>query len=441
MVQAAEPDLSLLSPLQIEFLDSDEPLRIIPSRLRLHAELARRTPEQIRTYVTDMMAAIAALSFDPERDQSFIPLDRESEDFNQWQVLRPAELYERSREPGPINLSRYVNQWGGFPTFGRAPVAITPADLVAGKVDVAFAGIPQSMSSGNRDARNAPNALRGVYAMIGREVQTLVDPFEVLSIVDYGNFNVDRMALARSVAHVTSMVAEIAGTGAVPFLVGGDFSVAYSSIRGVAQAAPDRPLTVVHLGAHHNAEPPRQHPNSDRDSVYNLLGDGVIRGDRLIQVGLRGPQATPKSLEWLRSRGVRYYTMAEVERSGWDAVMRRVLADAKAPGGPVYITLDVSVFDPSEVVAAGRLVPNGLMVRELTPLLRRLCAETEIAGMELMDFAPMLDTSLASATNSASMFNACLAGMAIRKLGITEENYLAPLALDPEQSRPRRDGR
>lgn len=434
-VQPETPNLSLLSPAQLDFLASDEPLRIIPSRLRLNQELARRTPEQALAYVTDMMSAIAALSFDPERDMAFIPLNREVENFNQWQVLRPPELYERKREPGPINLSRYVNQWGGIPTFGRAPVAVTPDDLTAGQVDVAFAGIPQSLGSGNRDARNAPDAIRGVYAMIGREVHTLVDPFEVLSIVDYGNFNVDRLAVARSVAHITSMVSGMAATGTVPFLVGGDFSVAYSSIRGVREANPDRELTVVHLGAHHNAEPPRHHPNSDRDSMYNLLSEGIIQGQQLIQVGLRGPQATPKSLEWLRAQGVRYYTMAEVERSGWDRVMARVLADAKASGNAVYITVDVSVFDPSEVVAAGRLVPNGLTVRELTPLLRRLCAETDIAGMELMDFAPMLDTSLASATSSASMFNACLAGMAIRKLGITEENYLAPLALDPAQRR------
>jgi agmatinase len=433
--EGVAPNLSLLSASQRSFLESDEPLRIMPSRLRLHQELVRRTPEQVVTYVADMMSAIEALAFNPERDLAFIPLDRESDDFNQWQVVKPQALNERSREPGPINLSRYANEWGGFPTFGRAPVAVTPEDLIAGHVDVAFAGVPQSMSSGNRDARNAPNAIRGVYAMIGREVHTLVDPFEVLSIVDYGNFNVDRMAVARSVDHISDMVAEIARTGALPFLVGGDFSVAYSSIRGVTAANPEQRLTVVHLGAHHNAEPPRHHPNSDRDSVYNLLNEGIVSGDQLIQVGLRGPQATPASLQWLRDQGVRYYTMAEVERSGWDAVMERVLAAAKATGKPVYITLDLSVFDPSEVVAAGRTVANGLTVRELTPLIRRLCAETDLAGMELMDFAPMLDTSLASATSSASMFNACLAGLAIRRLGIMEENYLAPLALDPIRRR------
>jgi arginase family enzyme len=431
----AQPDLSLLTPLQRRFLESDEPLKVVPSRLRLTQELARRTPEQVQVYVSDMMTALAALSFEPDRDMSFIPLDREATGFNQSQVLKPLELFERKREPGPIYLARYINEWGGFPTFARAPVAVTPEDLIAGQVDVAFAGIPQSLSSGNRDARNAPNAIRGVYGMVGREVHTLVDPFEVLNIVDYGNFNVDRMAMARSIDHVTDMVAQMAATGAVPFLVGGDFSVSYSSIRGVARVADGRPLTVVHLGAHHNAEPPRHHPNSDRDSMFNLLTEGVIEGRNLIQVGLRGPQSTPESLQWLRDQGVRYHTMAQVERNGWEAVMHRVIAEAKATGNAVYLTLDVSVFDPAEVIAAGRSVPNGLTVRELTPLVRRLCAETDIAGMELMDFAPMLDTSLASASNSASMFNACLAGMAIRRLGITEANYLAPAALDHGQRR------
>ena len=72
-------------------------------------------------------------------------------------------------------------------------------------------------------------------------------------------------------------------------------------------------------------------------------------------------------------------------------------------------------------------------MREVMPLLRRLCAETEIAGFELADMAPMLDFTYVSALNANYLMNACLAGIALRKEGITEANYLSPLALDHGQ--------
>lgn len=430
--------LTLLSDEQRAFLDSDEPLRILPSRIRLIHELERRSPEQVQRYVSDMMAAIDALAFQPEGDLETIPLNREAPNFNNWKTLRPEELRERRRDPGPFMLSRYIHPWGGIPTFAGAPVAITLEDLLVGDVEVAFAGIPQSLGSGQRDARNAPNLIRANYSIVSYgaasgDVYTLLDPGGVLNIADFGDFAVDRLSMTRSVDHIRDMARDLAATGVLPFFAGGDASVMYPTIRGVREAFPDRPLTVVHFSAHPNAEVPRQHPLSDRDPVYNLLTDGIIEGRHLIQVGLRGPQASPQQLRWLRERGVRYHTMAQVERIGWEQVLERVLAEAKATGQPIYISMDASVFEPSEVAAVGRAVPNGLRIAQLMPLVRRLCAETELAGFELLDLAPMMDFSYVSALNSTAMYNACLSGLALRKVGIDAIDYLAPLAVDHGQ--------
>lgn len=430
--------LSLLTSAEREFLLGDEVLLILPSRIRLISELQRRSPEQVQRYVQDMMAAVQALAYRPDEDMDAIPLNREAPNFNNWKVLRPDALRERRRDPGPFSLSRYIHPWGGIPTFAGAPVAITPEDLHAGNVEVAFAGIPQSLSSGNRDARNAPNMIRANYGIASysaasRDVYTLVDPGAVLNIVDFGDFAVDRLSMARSVDHIREMAMALAATGVVPFFVGGDASVMYPTVRGVREAFPDRPMTVLHFSAHPNAEPPRHHPWSDRDPVYNLLTEGIIGGEDLIQVGLRGPKASPGQLSWLRDQGVRYHTMAEVESQGWDHVLQRVLARAKATGQPVYISMDASVFDPSEIPAAGRAVPNGLRINQLQPLIRRLCAETTVAGFEMLDLAPMMDFGYVSALNSTAMFNACLSGLAMRKVGISDPDYLAPLAVDDGQ--------
>ncbi|MEX2333848.1 MAG: agmatinase family protein, partial [Pseudohongiella sp.] len=426
--------LELLTEAQIEFLGTEQPLRVIPSREKLYQDIERRTPEQVEQYVSDMMEAVAAHAYRPGIDMAMIPLNPEASGFNSFKVVRPEILKERLRDPGPVNVHRYINQWAGIPTFAGAPVAVTPEDLIAGNVEVAIAGIPQSMSSGSRDGRNAPNVLRAMHVTGNLDVYSMVDPGAVLNIVDYGDIAVDRMSLQRGLDHVYDMVLEMANTGAIPFLVGGDHSLMYPNVKAVQASDPEQDLTVVHFGANYNAEPTRAHLISDRDAVYRLVTEAVIDGSDLIQVGLRGSQASRESFEWLRENEVRYHTMAAVEAKGWDEVMENVLEEASDAGNPLYLSLDVSVLDPVELAAAGRAVPGGLTIREITPLLRRLCAENEVAGVELMDFAPMLDLSYVSAMNANYMLNACLSGIAMRKQGITEENYLDPTTVEHGQN-------
>ena len=424
----------LLTQDQVDFLGTEQPMRVIATREKLYQDLERRTPEQVQQYVTDMIDAVEAHAYRPGIDMAEIPLNPEASRFNSFKVVQPEILKERLRDPGPVNVHRYINQWAGIPTFAGAPVAVTPEDLIAGNVEVAIAGIPQSMSSGSRDGRNAPNVLRAMHVTGNLDVYAMVDPGAVLNIVDYGDISVDRMSLERGLDHVYDMVLEIANTGAVPFLIGGDHSLMYPNVKAVQMSDAEQSLTVVHFGANYNAEPTRAHTISDRDAVYRLVSEGVIEGENLIQVGLRGSQANRASFEWLRDNEVRYHTMASVEVNGWQEVMAAVLEEAEDASNPLYISLDVSVLDPTELTAAGRAVPGGLTIREITPLLRRLCAENDVAGLELMDFAPMLDLSYVSAMNANYMLNACLTGIAMRKQGITDENYLDPTTVDHGQN-------
>ncbi|MBU2099448.1 MAG: agmatinase family protein [Gammaproteobacteria bacterium] len=422
--------LALLDEQQNSYIFSAEPLRLFASEAKLIDELMMRTPEQNQQFVADMMQTTASLAWRPGIDMGEIPLNRENAGFNSGTTVRPAALWKYKRDFGPIHLSRYIGGGGGIPTFAGAPVAVFPEDLIAGKVDIAIAGVPQSLSSGTRDSDNGPKAMRLMHGIADRNLFTLQDPHAYLNIVDYGNFTVDRMLKDRTIEHISDMVGQILATGTTPFLVGGDFSVSYSSIKAIAEHHGGG-VTVVHLGAHFNAEAVGAHQVSDRDVFYKLITDNNLAGGNLIQLGLRGPQAGADELMWLRDQGVRYHTMAAVERNGWEAVMERVLDEASEAELPVYISFDVSVLDPSQLPAAGRAVPGGLTMREVLPLIRRLCSENDVAGFEILDLAPMLDLSYTSALNANYVMNPCLAGVALNKSGITSEaGYLSPLTLD-----------
>jgi len=62
------------------------------------------------------------------------------------------------------------------------------------------------------------------------------------------------------------------------------------------------------------------------------------------------------------------------------------------------------------------------------PPIRQLCAERQVAGFEIMDLAPMLDGTYVSAMNANYLMNACLAGLALRKRGLSAD-WVDPLAI------------
>lgn len=441
---AARGQLDALTPEQQAFVNDPANLaRFGLTPEKLATLLERQDAGQARATVAAMMATGEAAKFqpgpaeatphavaeplDPDGDMGAVPLNPEAGGYNAGTVLRPPVLDEYRRDPGPFSLKRYVREKGGIPTFAGAPVALRKEDLVAGKVDVAFVAAPIDFSSGWRDAANAPNVMRAMYGLDGFDIYGGIDPTLELTVVDYGNLSVDRMSVERSIAHVRAMVADMVDAGTVPFVVGGDHSVMLSTVGAMADRFGADNVAVVHLDAHYNGERNDPHYYSDSQAVSRLIAEGTVRGRNIVQVGIRGGEMVRDDLEWLRGQGVRMHSMADVEARGWSGVVEATLAEVRDGPQNLFVSFDMSVLDPAYALAAGRPAANGLTMREAVPMVRRLCAENHVVGFEMLDVAPYLDLSYASALNANTIMHACLTGLALRKKGLTQADYLSPL--------------
>ena len=420
-----------LSEAQQEFITSGAALKFIPEQQLVH-ELATRDTRGMQELVGALMSLSDQMGYDPQRDVGATPLNTASTRFNRGTLPTLEALREMEREPGPFSVHRYLFPQSGVPTFAGATVAIWPEDLVAGDVDVAIIGIPNNASSGRRDAGNGPNAMRATNTIAMPDAQSLIKPHEVLSVVDYGDFSHDWLATELTIGHVTDMVAETAGTGAIPMLVGGDTSMLFPGVKGVAEARGNGTFGLLHLNAHPDAERYGDHTISDRQSIFRLLDDGIVNGSDTIQVGLRGPDVDVDVLQWLRDKNVRYHTMTEIRQRGFDNVLKRVLREVDKGPDAFFVSIDVSVIDPTEMAAAGRIAPIGLQLEEVTQAIRHVCAAKDIVGFEITDVAPMMDTSRLSVLNANAVLNACLVGIALRKNGL-DPDYVHPLVLDHGQ--------
>jgi agmatinase len=415
-----------LSEPQRAFIESGAAIDVMPERQLVH-ELTTRDATSLGRLIDDLIAVAARMGYSPEQDMGAAPLNLTTKRFV-WAVRTPPELREMEREPGPFSVHRYLNPASGVPTFGGARVAIWPEDLVAGNVDVAIMGVPSDMSSGQRDAAWAPDEMRALNTIATPDALSLVKPFDVLSVVDYGNLYVDKLSIERTIGHVVEMVAETAGTGAIPMMVGGDTSMLYPGVKGVAATHGESSFGLLHFSAHPDAERHGDHTLSDRQAVFRLLDEGVVDGKDTIQVGLRGPDVDVDTLQWLRDKGVRYHTMAEIRQRGFGNVLKRVRREVDRGPGAFFVSVDVSALAPAEMIAAGRVEANGLSIEEVTQAIRNVCAAKDIVGFEITDLAPMMDLSDLSVIHANAVLNACLVGVAVRKAGL-DPDYAHPLAL------------
>ena len=425
-----EPNVNALNEAQREFITSGAAIEIIPERQLVH-ELSTRDARAMAKLLDDLMAVAEQMGYSPERDMGAAPLNLTTKNWV-WATPTPAALRETKREPGPFGVHRYLYPKSGVPTFGGARVAVWPEDLVAGNVDVAIMGVPSDMSSGNRDAAWAPDEMRALDTIATPDVQSLLKPFDTLSVVDYGNVYVDRLSVERTIDHVSDTVAETAATGAIPMLVGGDTSMLYPGVRGVARQHGNGTFGLLHFSAHPDAERFGDHTISDRQAIFRLLDEGVVAGADTIQVGLRGPDVDADTLRWLRDQGVRYHTMAAIQQRGIADVMKRVQREVSRGPDAFFVSIDVSALAPAEMIAAGRVEANGLGIEQLTRAIRHVCAAKDIVGFEITDLAPMMDLSDLSVLHANTVLNACLVGVAVRKAGL-DPDYVHPLALDHGQ--------
>jgi arginase family enzyme len=149
-----------------------------------------------------------------------------------------------------------------------------------------------------------------------------------------------------------------------------------------------------------------------------LVEDGVVRGDRLVQVGLRGYWPYPEEFAWMREVGIRWYRMEEVIERGIEQIMADVLRDVRDADG-IFLSVDIDVLDPAFAPGTGTPEPGGMTTRELLRAVRRVVLEKPLAGMDVVEVSPPYDNSGITALAAHRVVMEALCALAVRRTGRT----------------------
>jgi len=275
----------------------------------------------------------------------------------------------------------------GQAPFFRLP-CVDPADLPEGVGAVVLGAPTDAGTTYQPGARLAPWHVRRVSALVqGWHVRHGLDPFQATRAVDGGNVVFPPFDREAGRAAIEAAVAPIAARGAVPFVVGGDHSVALPALRAAARV--HGPLVLVHVDAHLDTSGPETWGDAWHHGtpIRHALVEGLVADGGLWQLGVRGPWGSPEDGA-LGDRLRAHRVDADALAAGLSGVAREIRAEAG--DRPAWITFDVDAVDPAHAPGTGTPVPGGISSRDALALLRGL-AGLRLVGMDVVEVCPPLD--------------------------------------------------
>jgi agmatinase len=179
-----------------------------------------------------------------------------------------------------------------------------------------------------------------------------------------------------------------------PILLGGDHLVTLPISEEILQVYPN--LHLVQLDAHTDLRGDYLGETLSHSTVMRRVIDRLGKG-RLFQIGIRsGAEEEFKLAKRMRS------IVSSDERS-LRAMVRRL------GNRPVYITLDLDLFDPSLLPGVGTPEPGGLTFQEFISILKIL-KSLHVIGFDVVELTPDYDpTQISSVTASVILREMILA--------------------------------
>ncbi len=313
------------------------------------------------------------------------------------------------------DLPTYV----GSASFMKLPWVTDPAELRRREVDVAIIGAPFDDAVSHRPgARFGPRAIREAQYTSGsiNSLQLDVEPFEILNVVDGGDANIVPAWIDRAHALIYRKVLEVAETGAIPIILGGDHSITWPSASAIADVRRPGSIGIVHFDAHADTAPDDWGVLSGHGTpMRRLVESGAVKGKNFVQVGLRGYWPPVDTFEWMKEQGFRYHFMREIEERGAEAVVAQAIDEALDGPDHVYLSLDIDVIDPGMAPGTGTPEPGGMLTREVLRAIRQIVLAVDLAGMDVVEVSPPYDhaETTAMAANRAAL--EAISALAVRK--------------------------
>lgn len=243
-------------------------------------------------------------------------------------------------------------------------------------------GVPyDATASFRRGARDGPAAVRHASYNFETWLLELGLDIEDVPVHDAGDVP-EVFSPTEMVDLVASSVEELAGDERVPVMVGGEHNATEGAVRALSRMHGG--LSVLVLDAHLDFRD--QYLGEVRSHACATRRCSEVVGvDRVAVLGVRS--VSSDELEEAQDLGLAFASADRVREEGLDAVLEDLMGSLG--GGPVYLSVDLDVLDPSHAPGVQNPEPWGLSPLDLRHVIDRLAPS--LVGLDVMECAPAHD--------------------------------------------------
>ncbi|NDB50209.1 MAG: agmatinase, partial [Actinobacteria bacterium] len=245
-----------------------------------------------------------------------------------------------------------------------------------------------------------------------------IDGLKALKVFDAGDLLMPPGNLEESLRVLKSATEKISKAGAIAVVLGGDHSIASADVAGIAEHRGKGKISMIHFDAHADTGDLQFGALVGHGTpMRRLIDSGYVRGDRFLQLGLRGYWPDDVTLNWMRDQGMRSYEMTEIHHRGLNTVLNESFARLTDGCDGVFLSVDIDVVDPGMAPGTGTPEPGGMTSRELLESVRRICLELPVVGIDVVEVAPPFDSADITAILANRVVLEALSAIAKRRSG------------------------
>lgn len=289
------------------------------------------------------------------------------------------------------------------------------------KKQISIIGVPMDLGQSRRGVDMGPSAIR--YAGVVERLEKLNYEIHDMGDIEIGRPSKDEevndgnLKYLKAVSEASDKLAlevnRVIESKSFPLIFGGDHSIAIGTLAGISKHYKN--LGVIWYDAHGDLNTSETSPSGNihgmplavslgigHPALINIAGySPKVRPENIVIIGARSLDEGERIL--IREKGIKVYTMHEIDRLGMTKVMEEAVSYLKSKTDGVHLSLDLDGLDPSDAPGVGTPVLGGISYRESHLAMEILEESNIITSAEFVEVNPILDERNKTATVAVAL--------------------------------------
>ncbi|WP_282138357.1 formimidoylglutamase [Rossellomorea aquimaris] len=262
------------------------------------------------------------------------------------------------------------------------------------KGDIAIIGAPLSKPSiSHSGASFAPDAIRRcLNSFTTYNIERGTDLAEASkTIIDFGDITMHPTSIEDCHQRIYESIKAATKTNAAPFtiILGGDHSITTSTVKAIKETKGT--VGIIQFDAHHDLRNTEDGGPTNGTPFRRLIEEGHIKGEHLIQIGIRNYANAKAYYDYAIEQGVTVYTMKDVRQQQITRLIQESLAKLESQVDSIYLSVDMDVLDQAYAPGCPAIGPGGMHPDELTQAIETALKHLKVSTMDIVEIDPTLD--------------------------------------------------